>query len=422
MKVLWLCNIVLPEIAVKLDMTPSNKEGWLSGIVGTVKKSHDFELAIAFPLDIEHAPYKANIDGITYYGFFEDTAHPENYSSYLEDALKGIVDDFKPDVVHAFGTEFPHTLAMSRVLKETPDRLLIGIQGVLDVYKDHFFDGVPSKVINRVTFRDRIRKDNLREQQEKFAKRALHEVEAVRNAGNITGRTTFDREFTERVNPNAKYHFMNETLRPEFYEGSWNENNCEKHSVFLSQGNYPIKGLHYVLMGLPQLLEKYPDIKVYVAGDNVTKHKTIKERIKLASYDKYLVELIKKNKLENVVVFTGNLSATKIKERLLKSNLFLCPSTIENSPNSLGEAMILGVPSVASNVGGVASIFTDMADGLLYESGDVDGMVKAISTIFDDMSLCNKFSSHAFMHAKITHNPAANYQRLIEIYREIENK
>lgn len=422
MKVLWLINIMLPDVAAKLGMKSTNKEGWLSGTVNTVRKCHDFELAIAFPIDMEHAPYRETLDGITYYGFYEDTFHPEVYSTYLEDALKGIVEDYKPDVVHIYGTEFPHTLAMSRVMENEPEKMLIGIQGVLDIYKDHFFDGVPARVINRKTFRDKVKKDSLVEQQDKFARRAVSEIEALKKTGNVTGRTSFDRIFTERVAPLARYHFMNETLRPEFYEGSWNYDSCERHSIFLSQGNYPIKGLHFVLEALPSLVEKYEDIKIYVAGDNVTKHSNLKEKLKLASYDKYLVELLKKNKLEDRVIFTGSLDAKGIKERLLKSNVFLCPSTIENSPNSLGEAMMLGVPSVSSDVGGISSIFVNGADGILYKCGDNQAMIDAICTMFDDLERAKRYSGHASTHAKITHNPSANYNRLLEIYKEICSK
>lgn len=422
MKVLWLINIMLPDIAIKLGNKPSNKEGWLSGIVNTVKKSHDFELAIAFPVDMDHAPYKEETDGITYYGFYEDTVHPEIYSTYLEDTLKGIVDDFNPNFVHIFGTEFPHTLAMSRVMKDKSNKVLIGIQGVVTACRDHYLDGVPEKIVNRTTFRDRVKKDSLKEQHEKFALRAVNEIEAVKNAGHITGRTPFDREFTESNNPKATYHFMNETLRPEFYEGSWNKNNCEKHSIFMSQANYPIKGFHYLLEALPEIVKKYPDVKVYVAGDNVTKHKTLMEKIKLASYDKYLVELMKKNHVEDYVVFTGNLDASGVKERLLKSNLFICSSTIENSANSLGEAMILGVPCVTANVGGIPGIFTDGSDGIMFERGDVSGLASAVETIFEDSDLTDRFSNHAVMHARITHNPNANYQRLLDVYRQIESE
>lgn len=46
------------------------------------------------------------------------------------------------------------------------------------------------------------------------------EREAIGLAGNITGRTAWDREVTTGWNPGAQYYPMNETLRASFYEGA----------------------------------------------------------------------------------------------------------------------------------------------------------------------------------------------------------
>jgi len=419
MRILWLCNIILPDIAIDLGLKPSNKEGWLSGICDAVKKSHDFELGICFPVSKELNGFKKTVSGIAYYGFYEDTGHPETYDSTIEKSLQRIVDEFKPDVVHCFGTEYPHTLAMCRCLKDTPDKILIGIQGILDIYKDHYFDGLPQYVIDRVTFRDFLRKDSLKLQQHKYAKRAVNEIEAVRLAGNVTGRTPFDYEFCIRENPNVKYHFMNETLRSEFYTGEWKIEKCERYSIFLSQGNYPIKGLHTMLEALDFIKGKYPGVKVYVAGDVITRFNTVKDKIKISSYGKYILELIKKYELEENVIFTGSLDAKGIKNRLLMSNVFVCPSSIENSPNSLGEAMILGVPCITSEVGGIPGIFNGGVDGLSFENTNASELAICIDKIFSSDEVALQYSVNARKHANRTHNPETNYNRLLEIYREI---
>lgn len=419
MRILWLCNIILPSVAGMLNLKPSNKEGWLSGICDAVKQKKDFELGVCFPVPREFDGFFETIDGISYYGFWEDTAHPENYDEGLEKSLSDIVENFKPDVVHIFGTEYPHTLAMCRIMEEHRNRVLVGIQGILEIYKDHYFDGLPQRVIDRVTFRDFLKKDSLKKQQEKYALRAINEVEAVKLAGNFTGRTPFDKNFVSKTNPEAKYFFMNETLRKEFYEGCWSKDRVQKHSIFLSQGNYPIKGLHTMLEAVNLLKKKYDDIQVYVAGDVITAHRTLKEKIKISSYGKYILELIRKYSLESNVVFTGSLDAKGIKEKLLSCSVFVCPSSIENSPNSLGEAMILGTPCVCSNVGGVPGIFNSDKDGLMFENTDFKGLSDCIDKLWSNDGAADEYSGNASEHARITHNPETNYQRLLEIYGEI---
>lgn len=117
---------------------------------------------------------------------------------------------------------------------------------------------------------------------------------------------------TRKLAPNAKYHFMNETLRPDFYRDTWNIDRIERYSLFLSQGNYPIKGLHYVLEILPELVEEYEETVVYVAGDVITAHDSIRDKIRLSGYGKFLVNQIKKHKLQNHVKFVGRLQSDKM--------------------------------------------------------------------------------------------------------------
>ena len=422
MKVLWLCNIILPKVAAGMGLKASNKEGWLSGASAAAEKGGEFELGICFPVGKENDGFFLD-DGVKYYGFYEDTSHPEIYDPSLEDRLSSIVGKFGPDIVHIFGTEFPHTRAMAEVMKDRPERILIGMQGVVAACGDHYLDGLPDRVINRVTFRDFVKKDSLKIQKEKFALRAGNETAALKIAGNVTGRTPFDREYTSKVNPAAKYHFLNETLRAEFYDHALaagaERKGVEPHSVFLSQGNYPLKGAHMMIKAFAELKKKYPDAKLYIAGDNVTRHESLREKLALASYDKYLLELINGLSLEGSVVFTGNLPVTQYIDRLSKCSVFVCPSSVENSPNSLGEAMMLGVPCVAANVGGIPGIFEGGKDGILYEYSDTDALVTAVSEMFDDEAKASEYAKNASAHALATHDASANFTRLVDIYREI---
>ena len=50
MKVLWLCNVMMPMIAEKLDLEASNKEGWISGLAAVLlkkRRENGIELPVA---------------------------------------------------------------------------------------------------------------------------------------------------------------------------------------------------------------------------------------------------------------------------------------------------------------------------------------------------------------------------------------
>lgn len=416
MKVLWVVNQMLPVIAESLNVPYSNKEGWLDGISRQVCKTAAFDLNVCFPGNVPDG--KAG--EINYYSFAEDTVHEETYDTSLEDRLKEIIASCEPDIVHIFGTEYGHSLAAMKAFGN-PDRTLVGLQGICSEIAKHYLDGIPEKVAKRNTLRDMLKKDNLISQKDKMCLRGERETEVLRLAKHVTGRTSFDKNAALSVNPKLQYHFLNETLRKAFYTGKWKLKDAERHSIFVSQGNYPIKGLHYVLMAMPLILEQYSDAKLYVAGDNITKSSLL-EKAKISSYGLYLLELIKMGNLKDHVIFTGPLSESEMKDRMLKSHVLLSASVIENSPNSVCEAMLLGVPVVASEVGGVPDLISDGVDGLLYTASKSSALSTAIIRIFDDPERTELMSIVGTTTAKDRHDPARNYARLLYIYKGLLNE
>lgn len=421
-KVLWVCNIMLPVIAKEINLPYSNREGWLTGILNALtqgEENTEVLLGICFPVSAETIERIGRdaiwVQGVPCYGFAEDLVHPENYDVSLEKRFSEILEDFKPDMIHVFGTEFPHALAAIKTF-DKPERTLIGIQGLCSEIAKVYMAGIPEKVSKSVSFRDFIRKDSLKQQQEKFRIRGEREKEIIRLSGHITGRTSFDKEKTAKMNPNAVYHPMNETMRSAFYTGEWNRDACERHSIFMGQGDYPLKGFHFMLEAMPQILSKYPNAKLYLAGNSIMEHHTVKDKIKLSAYGKYLLSVMNKYDLKDKVVVLGKLSEEKMKERFLHSEVFVCPSVLENSPNTIGEAMLLGVPVVAANVGGIPDMITNEKDGLLFACGDVDALAKAVYRIFDEEDLAETLSHAAKERAKLQHDGHQNYRRLLEIY------
>lgn len=425
MKVLWICNIMPPAIAKQLGVSYSNREGWLSGLLDRViqEQGNRIELGIAFPTGEEMGDLKRTMQlnestSCRCYGFAEDTETPEVYDPSLEKRFEEILADFQPDILHVFGTEFPHALACIKVYGR-PERTLVGIQGLCGAIAEKYMADLPAKVQRQVTLRDRIREDSLKQQQKKFKKRGEHEKAALLIAGHIAGRTDFDREQTARINPSAQYHYLNETLRGIFYHDRWKRTACEQYSIFLSQGDYPLKGFHYLLQALPKVLEQFPDTHVYVAGSNIIEVGTFKDRLKLSAYGKYIRKLIKESKLSGHITMLGRLDAEEMKEQYLRCHLFVLPSALENSPNSLGEAMMLGMPCVAADVGGVHNLLTDGGDGMLYPAGDVGALSDRIIEIFTKEAIVERFSDNARKHARVNHDTDQAYYRLIHIYREM---
>lgn len=417
LKVLWICNLIPPFIAPAVQKVGTNKEGWITGIASQVQQNDNITLAVAFPTEAEenlHGTY----GNIAFYGFYENSQHPEDYDKSLEAALGLICEEFHPDVIHCFGTEFPHTLALLR-MKEWNDKVLIHLQGIVERCAEVYYAGLPEEVTERATFRDVIKKDSIWQQKEKYEKRAAHEREVLMLAKQVCGRTVFDKEYMSKINPSCSYHTVNEILRPQFYGPTWNRENVQPHSIFVAQGNYPLKGLHYVLQALVKVKETYPDVKLKVAGDKITAYKTIKDKLKISSYGKYLLDFVKENHLEENVEFVGQKNADEMLAMYLEANVYVISSVVENSPNSLGEAMILGLPCIAARVGGIPSLAEDGNEVLMYEPEDTTQLAEHIIDIFEKDEMAKELGNKARARALLTHDAVANYKMLCWVYDSI---
>lgn len=411
--------------AEALGIKGHNKEGWVAGAYEALKDAEGVEIAFAFPVPredmVKSGILKGKKEEVRFFAFYEDMNHPEVYDAGLESSLGLICEEYRPDVIHVFGTEFPHAKALIRV-EEWKKKAIIHMQGLMEECEKNYLAGLPESVISDNTFRDVIKGDGLKKQKEKYKKRAEMEAFTVQNAFYFCVRTDFDEKFVKERNRSAVCYSLNETLRPCFYEGRWRPEGCTPFSIFVSQGNIPLKGLHFLLKSSKKVAEAYPDVMLRVAGDDVVRGSSVKDRLKLPAYGKYLKELIDENGLSGHVIFTGPLSAEQMKKEYLDANVFVLPSAVENSPNSLGEAMLLGVPSVSCISGGIPSLAEDKKEARLVSFGDEDALADAILDIFDDSVYASLLGENAAARARLTHDRTANAKMLLWIYEDMVKK
>ena len=415
MKILWITNILFPEAEQLLTGSGELKAsgGWMLGAANALQQCKDVKLIVASVSPKVETLTKLEGKQITYFILpmgKGNLRYNDEYCTYWVQ----VKDAIKPDVVHIHGTEYSHGLAYMKACGS--ENVVISIQGLTSAYYYYYYGMTKKDIYMNLTFRDIIRGSILKGQKQ-FKQRAAYEIEMIKEAKHIIGRTSWDRARTWAINPCAEYHFCNETLRPEFYDGSkWNYNKCNKHTIFLSQAGYPIKGLHQVLKAMPIILRHYPDASIRVAGGDITKCSTLSEKLRLSGYGRYIKRLIKKNALEGKVTFTGNLNGAQMIQEYLHANVFVCPSTIENSPNSLGEAQILGTPCVASYVGGVMDMMKGDEEHL-YRFEEVEMLAAKVCGVFADAEKQVDMRAVALRR----HDGNSNSDNLLLIYKNITN-
>lgn len=416
-KILWIVNLIPANLSSEIGLKSDVLGGWVESMAAELKKNPELSLTIACKCENGEC-FDENVNGVRYIS----VAYTQTTSlNDVENRIREIIKDINPDLVHIEGTEFLHALAAINVCEEKKIPSVTSMQGILNgqynyqcghlqiddllFSKDNFMPGLLLH----------LRKTRW------YKKRLSHERQVIEKSQNILGRTTWDKAHSYTLNPEARYYACNRNLRAPFYETKWDINKMERHSIYIGNGYYALKGVHFVVEALPQLIKEYPDIKVYVAGykpfDENDKRSFLKK-----GYGVYLKNLIEKLGVAEHIEFTGPLKADEVAEKLSKVNAYVLCSTIENSPNTLGEAMLVGTPCVAAYVGGVPDMADDGKEALFYRSDDPSLLAWNIKRIFDDDNLALQLSRNGRQRASITHDPSLNAQKLTDAYKDILKK
>ena len=334
----------------------------------------------------------------------------------------------KPALVHIWGTEYDEATVMADAAQAQGLPVLFSIQGIMRDCAAHLCDGVPEAyrrsgalwhAVDRV-----IPGELLDTMQVNFNTLASKEAALLAGARYVTGRTAFDRDACTALAPHARYYPCNETLRPPFYTGTlWHPREFAAAPVlFLPQGNYPLKNLHTVIKALPAILAKYGSAELHIAGwPPLDKGPLLRPVIdRMFPYKRYCKRLAAQLGVAGHIHYTGPLDAAAMRQAYLEADVFLLPSSCENSPNSLGEAMLLGLPCVASAAGGISSMLTDGVEGYIYGAAlDEKALADAILRVLQSPDGGAAVGRTARARALCTHDAARNADNLVHIYEDI---
>lgn len=404
MKVLLICSILGEGTGSYFHRQESNLGGWISGIINGMKNYSDVELSYAV-----FEPGKGN----------EIENHPINNMEYYlitykdQVVIKEFFAEHVFDIVHLFGAEHDYIKAIAPYLPM--ERTLVYIQGLASEYAWHF----DANIDQYHQKQNPLFKEYLRMNENILRRKGSTELEVFREARFVTGRTDWDEAFLYKIHYKGKYYHLDETLRDIFYTSpKWNYESMRPHTIFVSQTNYPIKAAHMIAEIVKILKGYYPDVRCSIAGLDLMTSQSAATKLGV-SYASYIRKLIKEYGIEDNMKYIGKKSGEELAEILRTSNAFLLASSIENSPNSLQEAMMLGVPSVTSYVGGVGNIVTSQDQAVVYPFTDPMQAAFQIGRIFNERAFAEKLSVNAIKRMEYLADQKRNAETLHEIYLDM---
>lgn len=310
--------------------------------------------------------------------------------------LRWAMEDFKPELVYLFGLE---NKVSDVVLAVSDAPVVVHLQGLLGpISKAYFPPGMSERTfLKHFSVREHLLRNGYVYAYRQMCRRAAREGDLIRRADCFLGRTEFDRSVVLAAHPQAHYYKVNELLRDVFYAHAGEERYGERGQLKIvsTLSDTVYKGLDLVLR-TAEILRGKLEFEWRIIGLDADARLTgIFER-----------ELGIRS-AEAGIRFLGICDAERVCKTLLDADVYVHPSYIDNSPNSVCEAQMLGVPVIATEVGGVGSLIEDGVNGLLVPSGDAKALADALRRLSDDLTLRERLGRSGAAASAARHDPEA---------------
>lgn len=163
----------------------------------------------------------------------------------------------------------------------------------------------------------------------------------------------------------------------------------------------PIKGHKYLLQAVKAFKTAGRNFKVFLVGDERTQGQ--------------IPRLIRELGLENEVIVTGFVPT--IKDYLPAFDVFVLPSLLEGLPISILEAMVLGIPVVASNVGGIPEVIQNGTNGYLVPPKDPNSIQQRIEELWENPATWKTLSENARKTVLNKYSLSQKVEEIISYYQ-----
>ncbi len=407
MRVLHFMNSPLPiDQLVSGGNQLNSSGGWITALLSRMLKETDFAFACVAFGNVKEVQVSHD-DRIDY--FVVPGGWVGRSADHALRVCRDLVSQWRPDLIHIHGTEAAYGLLTARSMVKCP--AVISLQGLLGPYSEWY------RYFGNNSFMDIVRMHRWLEVLAmrghwigflRIRKLAKREREIIAGNRFFLGRTAWDRAYIRALNPSAQYFHGGELLREAFWQDQWNIRQSRRHRiVFTNAGGYPRKGTETLLDAVKLLQPHFPDIQVTIAGG-------ISRR---SGYGRYVRSRIAE--LGKAAIELGQLNAEEMLKELINSHVFVSPSFIDNSPNAVCEAQLVGMPVISTYTGGVPSLIDDGQTGLFVPTGDTPMLAARLQEVFEDDSLAVQLGSQAREVAVRRHDPNAIVHEVVTAYKEV---
>lgn len=414
MRILWFTNTMscyTPQGSFSAH--GYNGGGWIASAEKMMRGQKGIKLAVAFMA--EGQPIKVEQNGVIYYPISADNSSTikklrlligdneifeKSTWSYYLDHFKRIVDDFNPDIVHVWGSEQYFGL----VWKVTDKPVVLHIQGIIGPYVNAYMPAGMSWTDMRRETWNPIKRIRCLYHEKSWCNSAYREQEIFNGLTATFGRTLWDKSVAHCLNPNIPYYHVDEILRDEFYKET-ERLLPERLTIVTTISSPPYKGFDLVLKTAKILKCNLGLDFVWKCYGNIFSKQM--EKFTGICHKNVNVELC------------GVATSAELQKAELSASMYFHPSYIDNSPNSLCEAQMLGIPVICTNAGGMPSLVTDGEDGYIVPTNDPYQSACCIERLAKSINLNIDMGKKAKMKAQERHSTERVTKQIMDIYKNL---
>ena len=418
MRVLWFTDWQPQPVRRRLGLPDfPGPQAWVDALAQLLKAQAGVDLAIATPGERPFAPFEE--DGLLYL----DVPGARPARSRVARIARGwrhrlppheslaaaaaLVREREPDIVHVHGTEGAFGLLATHL---APVPFVISLQGILGAYEQVYFAGRSRREIARlIASAEFLKGRGVVHRYVVLRRQALREACILHRGRWFIGRTEWDRRMLADRNPGAQYFHCDEVIRPEFYAAQWAPSGHGGPTIYSTSSAMLGKGTECLLAALGILRARgRPGVRLRIAGVEPG-----------SEVDGLYRNVARRLGVEEQVEWLGRLGAAGIAAELRRADVFAYPSHVDNSPNAVVEAMLVGTPIVATRVGGIPTLIEDGDEGLLVERGDERVLAAALLRVLGDRGLASRLGAAARLTAQRRNASSAVVARTTEVYAEV---
>ena len=410
MKILWFTNT--PSL-YKKQKKGYNGGGWIESLEQIISDRNDIELAVSFyhpdgcfkikkeettyyPIPLYNSIFKKLKQYILY-----NRCDKTEVNYYLK-----IIEDFKPDIIHVFGSE--QSFGLLTLYTKIP--VVIHLQGILNPYLNAYYPPGSNQIdLIKQNFFKPLKIFNLVRGMSVFKHNTKRESIILKNCKYYMGRTEWDKSIASLYAPNSTYFYCGEVLRDIFYSAkAWQKKKGTKLKLVSTISKTSYKGFDLILK-TAKLLKEFSEIDFEWNVFGINEYKQWEKKLRIDC--------------EQVNIFLkGVASSETLVKNIQSGDIFIHPSYIDNSPNSICEAQMIGIPVISTNIGGISSLIENDKTGYLFPTNDPYTLFTRIVEIKRNKKDALRISKYARNEAILRHDKEKIKNDLLTVYDHINNE